>query len=92
MSSLNFIIMLQGMSFLYEIGFHALGHVHTGNIFVDIDSEDQEVCQVGGYEQTLLGYKTRLYRDILNKKLLKYIDIIMFGKNTYITRGSTDSL
>ena len=68
------------MKFLYNRGFQTLGHAHSGNIFVAIEN-DMEVCQVGGYEMTLLGYRTTLYRSIKEKKLLKYIDIITFGRS-----------
>ena len=51
-----------------------LGHVHTGNIFVE-----GGVCRLGGYENTLLGYRTRLYRKIEKSGCLESIDIIMFG-------------
>ena len=74
------------MKFLYKAGFQALGHVHSGNIFVTEDSEG-EWCHVGGYEQTLLGYKTKLYRDIQKKGLLKDIDIIMFGRQRTQNQG-----
>ena len=67
------------MKFLYESGFRTLGHAHSGNIFVTLEN-DVEVCQVGGYEMTLLGYRTTLYRRIKEKKILKCIDIITFGK------------
>ena len=63
------------MKFLYDKGFPQLqlGHVQTGNIFV-ID----DVCLLGGYENTLLGYRTRLFR--LCKDHLKHFDVILFGK------------
>ena len=64
---------MQAMKFLYSQGFPTLGHVQTGNIFVVND-----VCQLGGYENTLLGYKTRLFR--LCKDDLQHFDIILFGK------------
>lgn len=73
----------QAIKFLYESGFHTLGHIHTGNIFVEeIPGGDgvEMVCKLGGYSETLLGYRTRLYADIVKGNLLKHIDIIMFGK------------
>ena len=51
-----------------------LGHVHTGNIFVE-----GGVYLLGGYENTLLGYRTRLYRLIEKSGCLESIDVIMFG-------------
>ena len=64
----------QAMKFLYSQGFPTLGHVQTGNIFVVND-----VCQLGGYENTLLGYKTRLFR--LCKDDLQHFDIVLFGRH-----------
>ena len=61
------------MQFLYEIGFPPIDHVQSGNVFVVDD-----VCFLGGYENTLLGYKTRIYR--LCKDHLSHLDIILFGK------------
>lgn len=37
----------------------------------------QKVCRVGGYENWLLGYKTRLYRDL--QKTGALLDIYLFG-------------
>ena len=63
------------MKFLYNESFpyQKLGHVQTGNIFVVDD-----VCYLGGYENTLLGYRTG-YRTKLCKDHLQHIDIILFG-------------
>ena len=69
------------MKFLYSQGFPTLGHVQTGNIFVVND-----VCQLGGYENTLLGYKTRLFR--LCKDDLQHFDIILFGNLCDITKSA----
>ena len=75
--SLNFPPQLtypQAMKFLYHKGFPApLGHVQSGNIFVI-----NEVCKLGGYESTLLGYKTRLYK--LCKDHMDHFDTILFGE------------
>ena len=49
-----------------------LGHVQSGNIFVQ-----DGVCRVGGYENTLLGYRSRFYR--MCKDHLEHMDVIMFG-------------
>ena len=70
------------MIFLYDKGFPVLGHVQSGNVFVVKDERsrsDNFVCQLGGYENTLLGYKTRLYR--LCKDHLTHFDVIMFGES-----------
>ena len=41
---------------------------------------DHSPCRLAGYENTLLGYKTRLYK--LLKEHLDAIDVIMFGEIT----------
>ena len=51
-----------------------LGHVQSGNIFV----VDGDICQFGGYENTLLGYKTRLFMRC--KDHLDRFDTILFGE------------
>ena len=61
------------MLFLYDRGFPALGHVQSGNVFIVNDT-----CLLGGYENTLLGYKTRLYK--MCKEHLERLDVIMFGE------------
>ena len=64
----------QAVEFLYHKGFPtALGHVQSGNIFV-VDN----VCKLGGYENTLLGYKTRVYR--ICKDHMDHFDTILFGE------------
>ena len=67
------------MKFLYDKDFPhlQLGHVQTGNIFVVDD-----VCHLGGYENTLLGYRTRLFR--LCKDHLQHFDVILFGKKQLV--------
>ncbi len=60
------------MRFLYEKGFPPLGHVQSGNCFVV-----ENRCQLSGYENTILGYKTRLYRQL--KENMDKVDIVMFG-------------
>ena len=56
-----------------------LGHVHSGNIYVLSDSR----CVVGGYENTLLGYRTKSYKRCVEQKCLEHMDKIMFGKSLY---------
>lgn len=51
-----------------------MGHVQTGNIYVD-----GSVCQLGGFENTLLGYRTRLHSRIAEGDHMESIDVIMFG-------------
>ena len=67
---------LEGVAILYKLGFPPLGHIHTGNIMVYSDDH----CKLGGYENTLLGYRTRLYRLCSTEGYLENIDIVMFGK------------
>ena len=62
------------MLFLYGRGFPPLGHVQSGNVFVV-----NGVCRLGGYENTLLGYKTRLFR--LCKDHTAQLDVILFGES-----------
>lgn len=65
------------MHYLYRQGFVMLGHVHTGNIFVFTDTH----CKLGGYENTLLGYRTRSHKKCFQEGCLEHIDKIMFGKH-----------
>ncbi len=53
-------------------GFTPLGHVQTGNIFVE--------GRLGGYENTLMGYRSKLYRKIVQNNEYSSIDVIMFGE------------
>ena len=72
--------------FLCELGLPPIDHVQSGNAFV-VD----EVCKLGGYENTLLGYKTRIYR--LCKDHLPHLDVILFGELcTYIITVLTQKL
>jgi hypothetical protein len=59
--------------FLGDLGLPPIDHVQSGNVFIVDD-----VCRLGGYENTLLGYKTRIYR--LCKDHLEHLDVILFGK------------
>ena len=68
------------MRFLYDVGFPLLGQIHTGNIIMEVDEEGKEVCRLGGYENTLLGYRTYYYKKIFEEGHLNKIDVIMFGK------------
>ena len=54
------------------MGFPQLGHIQSGNIFLEGDSS----VRLAGFENTLLGYTTA------NTKFLQYqaIDRVMFGK------------
>ncbi len=64
------------MVYLYGRGFSPLGHIQTGNIYV----EGVETCHLGGFENTLLKYKPRLHKTCLQQNCLKDIDVIMFGE------------
>ena len=61
---------------LYEAGFPIIGQIHTGNVFKVSGN-----YVVGGYENTLLGYRGSSYKDIAGKGLLARMDMIMFGKS-----------
>lgn len=65
----------QALLALYEVGFLPTGQVHTGNVFF----EDGRYI-LGGFENTLLGYRTSQYAEIKNEGLLDSIDIIMLGR------------
>ncbi len=65
-------------SFL-EVKLKPLFHIHTGNVYV-VEREGKDECRVGGYENTLLGYRTRLHKLVVQSRLLPYIDVIMFGE------------
>ncbi len=68
---------LEAIHFLrHKVGFSSLGHVHTGNIFVTTDQH----CRLGGYDNALLSYRTRIYRSCEEAGLIKSIDMVMFGK------------
>ena len=38
-----------------------------------------DVCRLGGYENTLLGYRSSVYRVIEENNCLESIDVVMFG-------------
>ena len=87
--SLYILIAMQGLLHLHQVlrgqtvaqlgltGFDHHGHVQSGNVFVVADSDGKQVCKVGGHDNTLLGYKTRLYK--LFKDYLEHLDVLMFG-------------
>lgn len=65
------------MEFLYEKNFPPLGHIHTGNIFVGAGGK---VCKLGGFENTLLGYKTQ-QKVFAHQSHSDGIDLKMFGNS-----------
>ena len=58
-----------------------MGHIQTGNIYVDAN-----VCQLGGFENTLLGYRSRLHTRIAEGGHLESIDVVMFGRCGLVTQ------
>ena len=66
---------MEAVRFLYDHGFPAVGHIQTGNIFKTPDG-----YKLGGYENTLLGYKSRCHH--LCQQYGKDMDIILLGKCT----------
>ncbi len=67
--------LLQAVLYLYKLGLRPVGHIQSGNIFVE-----GEVCRLGGYENRLLGYRTRLYGSCKEANCSEDIDVAMFGK------------
>ena len=72
----HIIIMPQAMFYMYTgsyggVSFNPLRHVQTGNIYI----VSEEECRLGGYENTLLGYRTRLYRKVVESNLNASIDV-----------------
>ena len=74
---------VQELLFLYEQGCQAVGHIQSGNIFVEGD-----VCMLGGYENMLLGYRTRLYNLCNTFSCVEDIDTVMFGKKSLLCHFS----
>jgi hypothetical protein len=61
---------------LYQLGFPQLGQIQSGNIFIE-----GENLQLGGFENTLLGYSAAG-----SEKFQQYygdLDRIMFGKGLF---------
>ena len=69
---------LQAVLYLYEKNLEPLGHIQTGNIYI----EGEHTCRLGGYENLLLEYRSRLHRTIDKWECLADIDVIMFGKGS----------
>ena len=67
------------MIFLKGVDFPHFGHIHSGNIFIV-----GGVCRVGGLDNTVLGYRTSLFSDIVESNLAGCIDTIMFGMDTVV--------
>ena len=69
------VCLLQAILALYEAGFPVIGQIHSGNIF-----HGEEKYMLGGYENTVLGYRTSQYADIKKEGMQDSIDVIMLGK------------
>ena len=69
----SYLWFVQAILFLYDRGFHQVGHVQTGNIFLDGDC-----CHLGGFENTIFGYKTRIIGLLTGN--MESMDLVMFGK------------
>ncbi len=52
-----------------------MGQIQSGNVFV-VDGR----CVLGGYENTLLGFRTSSFASLQENGLLDKMDVIMFGK------------
>ena len=63
------------MEVLYDLGFSHIGQIHSGNVFIFQDN-----YVLGGYENSLLGYRTSRYQALNEAGLLDKPDVIMFGK------------
>ncbi len=68
--------LFQAIAGLYDIGFTSIGQIHSGNVFI---SNNKDYI-LGGFDNSLLGYRTSIYAVVSQKGLLDNIDIIMFGK------------
>ncbi|CAB3987658.1 slowpoke-binding -like [Paramuricea clavata] len=71
---------LKAMLFLHSKGIPTNGHVHSGNIFVK-----KGICRISGYEQAILGFKSRLHPRLSRalKKNKYAIDTLCFGHLLY---------
>lgn len=74
------VLYLQAVQFLYSQHFEGtslrpLGQIQSGNIFVR-----DEHCKLGGYDNTLLGYRSTDHQKIAANGSLDYIDTVMFGE------------
>ena len=55
-----------------------------GNIFVGVGEGGKDICLLGGYENTLLGFQPS-HRVFAYKEYSSAIDLMMFGKCTCCT-------
>ncbi|CAI8020282.1 Slowpoke-binding protein [Geodia barretti] len=63
---------LEALRILYRKGFPPLGNLQSGNVFID-----GSVCRLSGYENTVLGYRSRHHRLVRDHS--DSMDSIMFG-------------
>ena len=55
--------------------------MHIGNIYIHVTEGGRKVCRLGGYDNTLLGYKAQLHKEVYESGVdMNLIDIVMFGK------------
>eukprot|EP00117_Sycon_ciliatum_P050324 scpid76365/ scgid35535/ Slowpoke-binding protein len=71
---------LEALIFLRGRGFPPCLHLHSGNVFVDGRS-----CKLGGYEQTIFGYPSRMYPLVRRavKDDLDALEVVLFGHFLY---------
>ena len=75
---------LEALNLLYSHDFPPVGHIQTGNIFRTPEGS----YRLGGYENMLLGYKSR-YHHLCQQFGGDNIDIIMLGKGVVCVCGLT---
>ena len=68
-------MILEATLYLYECGLSPCGHIQSGNIFMT-----KRGCRLGGYENTLLGYKSRHHQFCQDLQHTEKIDILMIGE------------
>lgn len=61
---------------MYDIGFPYIGQIQSGNVLMFENGD----YVLGGYENTLLGYRSSCYQALKEAMVLDQIDVIMFGK------------
>jgi len=61
---------------LLSYGMPYVGQIHGGNVFM----LDRNRFVLGGYENTLLGYRSSCFQEIKAAQLLDKIDVVMFGE------------
>ncbi len=67
---------IQAAEVLYDVGFPIIGQIHAGNVFLI----KNDSYALGGYENTLLGYRTSCFQALKEENYLDQMDAIMFGE------------